>query len=117
MKTICTLLLAMLLVGCGSYKAPATLAAPVISTLTPASAAALGPQFTLTVDGSGFAATSLIYFNAAAQPTMFVSAKQLTAVIPASAIATAGAKPVKVVTPGGGYGGNQNSNSMTFTVN
>jgi hypothetical protein len=48
---------------------------------------------------------------------MFVSAKQLTAVIPASAIATAGAKPVKVVTPGGGYGGNQNSNSMTFTVN
>ncbi len=114
MKIVCVLLLAILTFGCGSYHTPATLQ---VSTLAPNSATALGPQFTLTVNGSGFASNTVIYFNAAAQTTTFVSGTQLTAMIPATAIATAGAKSVYVVTPGGGYGSSQTSNKVNFTVN
>jgi len=118
MKTLCVLMLAALAVGCGSYHTPtATAAAPKITTLSPASTTAGGPQFMLTVNGSGFAANSTVYFSTIAEPTTFVSGTQLTATVPASGIVMTGTKAVYVVTPGGGYGSSQTSNTVNFTAN
>jgi len=87
---------------------------PAITSLSPASALAGGPAFTLTVNGTGFVSTSTVNFNNAPKVTTFVSATQLTAAIPAADIATVGTPPVTVTspTPGGGT-----STSVTFNVN
>lgn len=115
MKTACVLLLAILTFGCGTYHSPATLH---VATLLPSSATAMGPQFMLTVSGSGFSAGSVVYFSAAAQPTTFVSSQQLTAMIPATAITTSGVIGVYAYTPpGGSYSSGQTSNTVNFTVN
>ncbi|WP_125932634.1 beta strand repeat-containing protein, partial [Hymenobacter glacialis] len=88
--------------------------APVISSLSPSSATAGDPAFTLTVNGTGFIAGSAVAFNGTARATTFVSATQVTASIPASDIATAGTYNVTVTNaaPGGGT-----SATATFTVN
>jgi len=82
-----------------------------ISQLVPNSATAGDPAFTLTVNGSGFTSSSVVYWNAATRPTTFVTANQLTAQISASDIATAGTIPVYVRSNG------QNSNTVNFMVN
>ncbi|MDD5527420.1 MAG: hypothetical protein PHO56_00375 [Patescibacteria group bacterium] len=72
-------------------------------------------QFTLTVNGSNFVSTSQVKFNGSNRTTTFVSASQLTAIIPATDMLTAtNTIQVSVTnpTPGGGT-----SNSQTFTVN
>jgi hypothetical protein len=86
---------------------------PTITTLSPTSATAGGPAFTLTVNGTNFVNTSTVNFGGAAKATTFVSATQLMASILASDIATSGNPTVTVTnpTPGGGT-----SNSVTFTV-
>lgn len=115
MKTICVLLLTMFALGCGNYHAPMS---AQITALSPSSTTVNGPQFTLTVTGTGFAASSVVYFNSVAETTVFNSATQLTATIPATAITTTGNKGVYVLTVGSGYGsGNQTSNTMNFMVN
>src|SRR5207245_312791 len=63
---------------------------PSIATLSPTSATAGGPAFTLTVNGSNFVNASTVNFAGAAKTTTFVNANQLTAAILASDIATAG---------------------------
>ncbi len=62
-------------------------------------ATAGGRSFLLTVYGGNFVASSTANWNGAALPTDFVSASQLTAIVPASDIATAGAASVTVVNP------------------
>uniref|UniRef100_Q01Z88 Cell surface receptor IPT/TIG domain protein n=1 Tax=Solibacter usitatus (strain Ellin6076) TaxID=234267 RepID=Q01Z88_SOLUE len=84
---------------------------PAISKLAPASAAAGGDNFTLTVTGSSFTANAVVNFNNTPLTTTFVSATQLTAVVPASAIATAGAASVTVTNEGQTV-----SNALSFTV-
>jgi hypothetical protein len=77
---------------------------PTVSAILPASATAGGTGFTLTVNGSGFVPGpqgSQISFNLNNVSTTFVSATQLTASIPASAIAIAGNPYVIVTNPGG----------------
>ena len=86
---------------------------PVLSSMTPASAAAGGAGFTLTVAGSSFVSTSSVLFNGAAVTTTFVSATQLTAAIPSTAIASAGTYPVAVFNPSPGGG---TSSSLSFPV-
>jgi hypothetical protein len=78
--------------------------APVISTIAPAAVATGSAAFTLTVNGSGFVAASQVQWNGANRPTVFVSATQLNATIPATDIATAGSIAITVTTaaPGGG---------------
>ncbi len=88
-----------------------------ISALVPNNATAGDPAFTLTVNGSGFTSSSIVYWNAATRPTTFAMANQLTAQISASDIATAGTVQVYVRTSGGIYGGGTNSNVVNFTVN
>jgi hypothetical protein len=130
-STIAVLLLTMLASGCG-YSAPKATPAqpgvvPVITELSPGDANAGSPAFTLTVNGSSFSAGAIVNFNGVEQATTYVTAKQLAAMIPASAIATPGMMPVTVTNPatpgaGGIYGASggttaQMSAPMTFTIN
>jgi hypothetical protein len=73
--------------------------APVIASLSPASATAGGNAFTLTVNGSNFAANDPVTWNGAVQTTTFVNSGQLTAAITSTSIASAGTASVAVVTP------------------
>ena len=117
------LLLATLLIftlafvsGCG-YSRPAAGVAPQLTTLAPPSTAAGGPAFTLTVNGSGFASGSIVYWNTTPRTTAYVSAAQLTAQITVADIMSMTTATVYVHTPGGAYGGGTNSNSVSFPVN
>ena len=121
MKIAAVLLLLFLIAGCGGYGSNNTMSgggsAPAISALVPNTATAGDPAFTLTVNGSGFAANSTVYWNAGGRSTTFVSAKQLTAAISAGDVAAAGTIQVYVRNAGGIYGGGVNSNMVSFTVN
>jgi 6-phosphogluconolactonase (cycloisomerase 2 family) len=74
---------------------------PVVSSISPTSATGGGAAFTLTVNGSGFVQGSQVSFNMNNVPTTLVSSTQLTASIPASAIAMVGYPQVIVTNPGG----------------
>jgi hypothetical protein len=87
---------------------------PTIATLSPTSASAGGAAFTLTVNGTGFVATSIVNFNGAAKTTTFVSATQVTSAITAADIATAGSFLVTVTNPAPGGG---TSAAVNFAVN
>jgi hypothetical protein len=84
---------------------------PSISSLSPASAVAGGPAFTLTVNGSNFVSGSTVQWNGSNRTTTFVSATQLTAAITATDIQSRGIAQVLVVNPG-----NVASTSQTFTI-
>lgn len=107
-------------VGCGgggsnsvTTNSPPPNPSPTISTISPSSTTAGGSAFALTVNGSGFIASSAVAFNGSARTTTYVSATQLTAAITAADIATAGSYSVTVAnpTPGGGT-----SSAATFSV-
>ena len=90
----------------------AVVAAPVIASITPASVTAGSVAFTLTVQGSGFSATSVIELNGAAITTTFLSSTVLTGSVAASSVANAGVLST-IVTPGGA---GTNSNVQALTV-
>jgi hypothetical protein len=77
--------------------------APVLSgsSLSPSAAAAGGPGFTLTVNGTGFVTGAMVMWNGTAVLTSFVSTTQLTAWVPSALIASAGTATLTVVNPGG----------------
>ncbi|MFZ0634422.1 MAG: hypothetical protein WA755_05095 [Candidatus Acidiferrales bacterium] len=88
---------------------PASNPVPSITGLTPASMAAAGAGFTLTVNGTGFvgttaSSTSAVSWNGSPRATTYVSTTQLTAAILSSDIATAGTANVTVVNPAPGGG-------------
>jgi hypothetical protein len=85
-------------------------AAPAISSLSPSSAMAGGPAFTLVVNGSGFLSGAVVQWSGSALATSFVSGTQLTAQVPASLIAAPGTATVTVVESG------LTSGSATFTI-
>ena len=73
---------------------------PLISQpLVPDAVAPGGPEFTLTVNGTGFVSGSVVNWNGGARATAFVSNSQLTASILASDIATASTGSLTVVNP------------------
>ena len=119
MKTTCVLFLTLFVLGCGGgYGGGGGGGGALhIDTLVPNSTTAGGPAFTLTVNGTGFTANSVVYLNTATRTTHFVMASQVTADIPASDIANAGSASVYVRTTGGPYGGGANSNSVPFAIN
>ncbi len=86
---------------------------PIITSMTPALASMGGAAFTLTLNGQGFTANSTVDWANTALATQYVSAAQLTAQVPASAIAAPGiyAVTVKTAAPGGGT-----SNAIQFEV-
>jgi len=125
--TLLTTLIAMTLAcGYGSKNyAPVAGTMPAITQLAPGNANAGGASFLLTVDGTGFGSKAVVNFNGAAETTTYVGSNQLTAMIPASAIATAGTISVTVTNPAtsgtGMYGSGgtlaETSGPMSFTIN
>jgi hypothetical protein len=87
---------------------------PSLSSITPTTTPALGPAFTLTVNGSNFVTKSSVLWNGTALTTTYVSAAQVTAAVPATDIAAPGTATVTVSnpTPGGGTA----SPGLTFTI-
>jgi hypothetical protein len=89
-----------------------TNAAPVIEAISPKSAKRGGREFTLSVVGSHFVPGSTVQWNATKLQTSFVSAKLVTAVVPATSLTDSGDDMVTVVNPDS----NRASNTLTFTV-
>ncbi len=81
--------------------------------LVPDATAPGGVELTLTVNGGGFVAASVVNWNGSPRATTFVSSSRLSATILASDIATASSAAVTVVnpSPGGGV-----SNTQYFSV-
>jgi sugar lactone lactonase YvrE len=86
---------------------------PAISGISPAYTDAGRTVFTLTVNGSGFIASSMVYWGASALTTTYVTATQLTAQVPAADIASAGTVTITVQNPAPGGG---TSNAWQFEV-
>ena len=117
-----------LCVGCGGYgpsnnnMPPGPGTVPVITELSPQDTNAGGPGFTLTVNGTTFGNNAFVNWNGTRPATTVLTTKQLTAKIPATAIATPGTVAVTVTNPGtpaGPYGGgtmDETSKPKTFTI-
>ena len=84
-----------------------------ITGLSPSSAVAGGPAFTLTVKGAGFLPTSMVRWNGGSRPTTFVNNTTLTAQISAPDIAQAGTATITVANT---ELGGAESNPLSFTV-
>ncbi len=117
MRFITIAMLALVMTGCGyssrNYSnsgGTGTAATPSVASLSPNKVPAGSSAFTLTVNGSNFSSGAIVYFNGAAQATMFVSANQLAAAITAAEVASSGTMPVYV------HSGIYNSNTVDFSV-
>lgn len=84
---------------------------PTITSISPTSAAVNAPDFTLTVTGTNFIASSYVEWNSNALTTTYVSSTKLTAIVPKSLLTAAGAASVEVYNPPG-----YESNSASFTI-
>ena len=97
----------------GSGVVTAANPAPVVSSLSPATASAGSAAFTLTLTGAGFIRGSEVRWNGAARTTTFAGATSLTAAIPASDLAAAATAQVTVFNPAPAGG---TSAGRAFTV-
>ena len=79
-----------------------SVAAPVLSAISPGSAIAGSAAFTITATGTNFTGSSIINWNNTALTTTYVNATSLTAVVPASNIASVGTDSIIVSTSGAG---------------
>ncbi|HEY6369735.1 MAG TPA: IPT/TIG domain-containing protein [Candidatus Sulfotelmatobacter sp.] len=129
LKTVLLVALIAITVACGyssKMTAPVAGAMPTMSALSPNSATAGGAAFTLTINGTNFAAKAVVNWNGTAQTanTTFVSSNQLMVAVPASAIMTPATISVTVTNPAtagsGMYGSGgtlaETSTAMSFTV-
>ncbi len=116
MKLLVALLLCTMLLGCGygsSYNnSTGGSTPPTVTQLTPNSATAGGPAFTLTIAGTHFTSGSLVYWGTTPLTgnSVYGSPSQVTANISSAMIANSGTVAVYVHSAGG------NSNSMMFTI-
>jgi hypothetical protein len=85
---------------------------PVVNSLSPASTIPLGSGFTMTVNGSNFVTDSTVQWKGSPLATTYVSATQLTALVPDSDVLI-GKASVTVANPAPGGG---TSNALAFTV-
>lgn len=104
------------LAGCGANQPvngpPNTI--PTITSLFPQSVVAgSATGFTLTITGTNFIAASVVQFGGTTPATTFVSSTELTAAIPAAAIASAGTTAVTVTNPSPGGG---TSSAVNFII-
>jgi hypothetical protein len=74
---------------------------PIISSISPSSAIAAGPKFTLTIDGFNFAAGAVAKWNTTALVTTYKSVSLITAAVPAALIAKKGTADITVTTTKG----------------
>lgn len=87
--------------------------APTADSLSPSSAVAGGPGFTLAVTGSNFVPQSVVRWNGAERTTTFASSTQASVAILAADIASAGTAQVTVFNPAPGGGA---SAALAFTI-
>ena len=78
---------------------PASLWGSAVTTVTPATAVVGAAPFTITVNGTGFTASSVVRFDGDSRPTTYVSETQLTATV-ASPVGPARTVQVTVSTGG-----------------
>ncbi len=91
-----------------------TIPAPTIASISPTSATAGDPGFTMSVVGTNFFLNSAVNFAGSQRTTSFVDSTHLNATIPASDLTATGSFNITVTTPAPGGG---TSNAVTFTVN
>lgn len=96
--------------GGATSNAATIILTPTITSLSPNTATAGGPSFTLTVIGTGFQSGATVTFNGTTLSTIVANPAQLTASIPASLIASTGTFSVTVTSAG------VLSNAVSFTV-
>lgn len=87
---------------------------PSLQTIVPDNVNAGSAAFILTANGSGFINSSVVKWNGTALTTTYINNAQLTAMVPASLVTTAGIVPATVfnTAPGGGTSG-----VVNFTIN
>jgi YD repeat-containing protein len=78
--------------------------APTQSSISPSTAAAGSPAFTLTVTGTNFVSSSVVRWNGSNRSTTMIDSTKLTAQINAADVAAAGTAQVTVFTPAPGGG-------------
>lgn len=100
----------MLFASCGGV---INLPVPEIFSLTPATIPADSTTFTLTVNGNGFAPSSVVSLNGLPRSTIFLSETELTVLVNPGDVLTAGTINIFVTTPPPGGG---TSNTITFVV-
>lgn len=83
---------------------------PTITRLSPDSVTAGSPNFTLTIQGTGFTPDAVVRFANTIVKSRFVSSTQLTAAIPSRLVLSAGTVPVTVTV------GSQTSLPASFTI-
>jgi hypothetical protein len=89
-----------------------TVTAPTFNGISPASAKLGDPATTITVSGQGLVKGAVVEWNSTALSTTWVSLNQVTTVIPASLLTTAGTGTITVVDPNNVVV----AGSQTFTV-
>jgi hypothetical protein len=91
--------------GTGNSSSPVTFtitaAAPGITSVSPATMVSGSGAFALTVNGTNFTTATKVYFGQWALATIFVSANQITATVPGSAVAHSGDVNVAIATGDG----------------
>ncbi len=83
---------------------------PTLTSLSPNSTVAGGPAFLLTVNGTGFGASPVIYWNAFALSTTPINTGQASATVPLNLITMPGSASITV------QNGNQASNALIFNI-
>lgn len=78
--------------------------APVLTSINPNTVVSGGPDFPLTLSGSGFIGTSAVQVNGQSRATTFVNSSQLQSTIFAADITSAGVLQIRVSTPAPGGG-------------
>lgn len=93
-----------------------TITDPVLtlSSINPDSVTAGSADLLLTLNGVGFARTSVVRWNGRDRVTTYISSSRLTAILAASDLAVAGRASITVFNPPPGAG---ESSAQTFTVN
>ena len=87
--------------------------APVLDSLSPASAPVNSPAFTLTLHGSNFAAGATVQWGSTSLAPATLNSTTITVQIPANLLSTAGTVSVSVLNPPADGGA---SNALTFTI-
>jgi hypothetical protein len=83
---------------------------PAISSFSPTSAAAIGTQFILTINGSNFISGDTVMWGSTALATTYVNSTQLTATVPAALITSPATVPITVT------GTNGTTRAASFSV-
>jgi hypothetical protein len=86
---------------------------PTLVSVSPLSANADDPAFTLTLNGTNFLPSSTVAWNNTLLPVTYVNSTQLTVPVPASAVTISGTAELTVSNPGPGGG---TSVALPFTI-